>query len=370
MKSLLEIHLIDIMNRKYNFGAGPATMPLPVLEEVQEELLDWKGLGLSVMEISHRSKEFVDISSEAEADFRELLNIKDSYGVLFMHGGATLHNSMVPLNLSASDKKADYVHSGHWAARSIKEAKRYTQVNIAATSEDKGFSFFPKQDEWDLSDDSSYVHITPNETIGGLCLKDLHTSKVPVVADYSSGILSEPINLDNFSMIYGGAQKNIGPAGLGFAIIDKDLLNNAQEITPTMLNYTTMLEGGSMYNTPPTFAWYMAGKVFKWLKSIGGVEAIGVINNRKAKKLYTFIDESDFYTNNINKQDRSIMNIPFLLANEDLNKKFLEKTESAGLLALKGHRSVGGMRASIYNAMPEEGVDALIDFMSEFEKNA
>ncbi|MFT6546556.1 MAG: phosphoserine aminotransferase [Bacteriovoracaceae bacterium] len=358
------------MSRKYNFGAGPATMPLPVLEEVQQELLDWKGLGLSVMEISHRSKEFVEIATEAEKDFRDLLGIKDSYGVLFMHGGATLHNAMVPLNLSAPTKTADYVHSGHWAARSIKEAKRYTQVNIAATSEPEGFNFFPDQKDWNLTEESSYVHITPNETIGGLCLRSLQSSKVPVVADYSSGILSEPIDIDNFSLIYGGAQKNIGPAGLGFAIIDKDLLNNAQEITPTMLNYTAMLEGESMYNTPPTFAWYMAGKVFKWLKSIGGVSAIGEINNRKAKKLYNFIDKSEFYSNNINEKNRSIMNVPFLLAREDLNNKFLEDTESAGLLALKGHRSVGGMRASIYNAMPEEGVDALINFMSEFEKNA
>jgi len=356
------------MNRKYNFGAGPATMPLSVLEEVQSELLDWKGLGLSVMEISHRSKEFVEIAQEAESDFRDLLNISESYGVLFMHGGATMHNAMIPLNLASKNKTADYVHSGHWAARSIKEAQRYTHVNIAASSEEQGFTFFPAQDQWNLSENSCYVHITPNETIGGLCLKNLTDSKVPVVADYSSGILSEPLEIDKFSLIYGGAQKNIGPAGLGFAIIDKNLLNNAQDITPTMLNYTKMLEGESMYNTPPTFAWYVAGKVFKWLKSIGGIAAIGEINNTKAKKLYKFIDDSDFYSNNIRKENRSIMNVPFLLGNEDLNKKFLEESEATGLLALKGHRSVGGMRASIYNAMPEEGVDALIDFMDNFEK--
>lgn len=366
MKNSQEIPKTKTMGRKFNFGAGPATMPLPVLEEVQSEMLDWKGLGLSVMEISHRSDEFQEIAREAEADFRDLLNIPDTYGVLFMHGGATLHNSMVPLNLSNAEGTADYVHSGHWAARSIKEAKRYTNVNIAASSEDEKFTFFPDQDNWNLSENSNYVHITPNETIGGLCLKELKTSSVPVVADYSSGILSEPINIDNFSMIYGGAQKNIGPAGLGFAIIKKDLLNKAQEITPTMLNYSTMLEGESMYNTPPTFAWYVAGKVFKWLKAMGGVQSMGEVNNRKAKKLYSFIDESNFYSNNIQEPNRSIMNIPFLLGDENLNKQFLEESKEAGLLALKGHRSVGGMRASIYNAMPEEGIDALIEFMAEF----
>ena len=366
MKNSQEIPKTKTMGRKFNFGAGPATMPLPGLEDVQSEMLDWKGLGLSVMEISHRSDEFQEIAREAEADFRDLLNIPDTYGVLFMHGGATLHNSMVPLNLSNAEGTADYVHSGHWAARSIKEAKRYTNVNIAASSEDKKFTFFPDQDNWNLSENSNYVHITPNETIGGLCLKELKTSSVPVVADYSSGILSEPINIDNFSMIYGGAQKNIGPAGLGFAIIKKDLLNKAQEITPTMLNYSTMLEGESMYNTPPTFAWYVAGKVFKWLKAMGGVQSMGEVNNRKAKKLYSFIDESNFYSNNIQEPNRSIMNIPFLLGDENLNKQFLEESKEAGLLALKGHRSGGGMRASLYNAMPEECIDALIEFMAEF----
>ena len=354
------------MGRKFNFGPGPATMPLAVLQEVQDELFDWKGLGLSVMEISHRSDEFQEMAKEAESDFRDLLSIPDSYGVLFMHGGATLHNAMVPLNLASVEGTADYVHSGHWAARSIKEAKRYTNVNIAASSEEEEFTFFPQQDNWDFSDNSKYVHITPNETIGGLCLKELKPSTIPVVADYSSGILSEPININNFSLIYGGAQKNIGPAGLGFTIIKKDLLDQAQDITPTMLNYSTMLEGESMYNTPPTFAWYFAGKVFKWLKSVGGVKAMGEINNKKAKKLYSFIDESNFYSNNIQESCRSIMNIPFLLGDDGLNKKFLEESEQAGLLALKGHRSVGGMRASIYNAMPEEGVDALIEFMANF----
>ena len=356
------------MTRRYNFGAGPATMPDVVLEEVQQELLDWKGMGLSVMEISHRSPEFIEIADKAESDFRDLLGITDNYAVLFLHGGATLQNAMIPLNLSPEEGTADYVNTGHWAKRSISEAKKFINVNIAASSENKNFTYFPKQSKWSLSKNTAYVHITPNETIGGLRFKDIEDSEVPVVADYSSGILSEVIDISKFSLIYGGAQKNIGPAGLGFAIIKKDLLGKAQSITPTMLNYSEMHEGRSMYNTPPTFAWYVAGKIFKWLKSMGGVSEMEKLNNRKAKKLYSFIDQSDFYENGINKEDRSIMNIPFQLIDEDLNSKFLEESKEAGLLALKGHRSVGGMRASIYNAMPEEGVDALVDFMEKFEK--
>ena len=356
------------MPRKFNFGAGPATMPESVLLEVQEELLDWNGLGLSVMEISHRSPEFIEIAKQAETDFRDLLSIKDDYAVLFTHGGATMQNAAVPLNLAAKDGIADYVNSGHWAKRSMKEAERYTNVNVAASSEDNNFNYFPEQNSWTVSEDSSYIHYTPNETIGGLCLRSIEYSNVPIVADYSSGILSEPIDIDKFSLIYGGAQKNIGPSGLGFVIVKKDLLGNAQSITPNLLNYTLIHEGESMSNTPPTFAWYVAGKVFKWLKSLGGVEEIGKINNRKAKKLYQFIDDSNFYENNINKENRSIMNIPFLLRNDDLDTKFLSDSKNAGLLALKGHRSVGGMRASIYNGLPEEAVDTLIEFMDDFEK--
>ena len=356
------------MPRKFNFGAGPATMPEIVLLEVQEELLDWNGLGLSVMEISHRSPEFIEIAKQAETDFRDLLSIKDDYAVLFTHGGATMQNAAVPLNLASKDGIADYVNSGHWAKRSMKEAERYTNINVAASSEDNNFNYFPEQNSWTVSEDSSYIHYTPNETIGGLCLRSIEYSNVPIVADYSSGILSEPIDIDKFSLIYGGAQKNIGPSGLGFVIVKKDLLGNAQSITPNLLNYTLIHEGESMSNTPPTFAWYVAGKVFKWLKSFGGVEEIGKINNRKAKKLYQFIDDSNFYENNINKENRSIMNIPFLLHNDDLDTKFLSESKNAGLLALKGHRSVGGMRASIYNGLPEEAVDTLIEFMDDFEK--
>ena len=356
------------MPRKFNFGAGPATMPESVLLEVQEELLDWNGLGLSVMEISHRSPEFIEIAKQAETDFRDLLSITDDYAVLFTHGGATMQNAAVPLNLASKDGIADYVNSGHWAKRSMKEAERYTNINVAASSEDNNFNYFPEQNSWTVSEDSSYIHYTPNETIGGLCLRTIEYSNVPIVADYSSGILSEPIDIDKFSLIYGGAQKNIGPSGLGFVVVKKDLLGNAQSITPNLLNYTLIHEGESMSNTPPTFAWYVAGKVFKWLKSHGGVEEIGKINNRKAKKLYQFIDDSNFYENNINKENRSIMNIPFLLSNDDLDTKFLSESKSAGLLALKGHRSVGGMRASIYNGLPEEAVDTLIEFMDDFEK--
>ena len=356
------------MPRKFNFGAGPATMPESVLKEVQEELLDWNGLGLSVMEISHRSPEFIQIAKQAEQDFRDLLSISEDYAVLFTHGGATMQNAMVPLNLASKDGSADYVNSGHWAKRSIKEAQRYTNVNIAATSEEEDFRYFPKQESWEFSQNSSYVHYTPNETIGGLCLRAIEHSEVPIVADYSSGILSEPLDVNKFSLIYGGAQKNIGPSGLGFVVIKKDLLGNPQPITPNLLNYTLIHEGESMSNTPPTFAWYVAGKVFKWLKSLGGVEEIAKINIRKADKLYSYIDGSEFYENNINEENRSIMNVPFLLVNEDLNDKFLKESKEAGLLALKGHRSVGGMRASIYNGLPEQGVDALVDFMDIFSK--
>ena len=356
------------MPRKFNFGAGPATMPESVLKEVQEELLDWNGLGLSVMEISHRSPEFIQIAKQAELDFRDLLSISEDYAVLFTHGGATMQNAMVPLNLASKDGSADYVNSGHWAKRSIKEAQRYTNVNIAATSEEEDFRYFPKQESWEFSQNSSYVHYTPNETIGGLCLRAIEHSEVPIVADYSSGILSEPLDVNKFSLIYGGAQKNIGPSGLGFVVIKKDLLGNPQPITPNLLNYTLIHEGESMSNTPPTFAWYVAGKVFMWLKSLGGVEEIAKINIRKADKLYSYIDGSEFYENNINEENRSIMNVPFLLVNEDLNDKFLKESKEAGLLALKGHRSVGGMRASIYNGLPEQGVDALVDFMDIFSK--
>ena len=357
------------MTRKFNFGAGPAILPTSVLEEVKQELLDWNGRGYSVMEISHRTDEYGQIAEEAEKDFRDLLNIPDSYSVIFAHGGATIHNAMIPLNFTSEEGEASYVLSGHWAIKSVEEAERYVKVKIAASSKKENFSFFPPQDSWKVSENSDYIHVTPNETIGGISLRKIRPESKPIIADYSSSILSEPIDVKTFGMLYGGAQKNIGPAGLGFAIIKKELLGRARELTPTMLNYTTLSKNSSMYNTPPTFAWYVSGKVFKWLLGKGGVKAIGQINERKASKLYDFIDRSEFYTNKIEKSSRSIMNIPFLLKNEDLNEKFLLESSNQGLLALKGHRSVGGMRASIYNAMPEEGVDALIEFMELFERN-
>ena len=356
------------MARKINFGAGPAALPSSVLEEVKEELLDWKGKGLSVIEISHRSDDYQELASKAEEDFRDLLAIPETYAVLFTHGGATLQNAAIPLNLSSKDGEARYVNSGYWARRSISEARKYTNVKIAATSEESNFSFFPPQFSWEISDNSDYLHITPNETIGGIALRDIKAETTPLVADYSSSILSEPIEVRSFGLIYGGAQKNIGPAGLGFVIVKKELLGSAQDVTPSPMNYSILEESSSMYNTPPTFSWYVAGKVFRWLKGKGGLKAIGQINQRKAKKLYDFIDKSDLYTNKIQESSRSIMNIPFLLEKEDLNNKFLSDSSNNGLLELKGHRSVGGMRASIYNAMPEEGVDSLIEFMKLFEK--
>jgi len=355
------------MTRKYNFGAGPATLPTSVLEEVKEELLDWKGKGLSVMEISHRSDDYQEIAFKAEEDFRDLLRIPDSYAVLFTHGGATLQNAAVPMNLSSKESETSYVNSGYWAIRSINEARKYTNVNVAASSEEENFSFFPPQSSWKVSNNSHYIHITPNETIGGIALRHIKEDTIPLVADYSSSILSEPIEVKTFGLIYGGAQKNIGPAGLGFVIVRKELLGSSQDVTPSVMDYTFLHETSSMYNTPPTFSWYVAGKVFQWLKGKGGLKAIGQVNQRKAKKLYDFIDKSNLYSNKIQNSSRSIMNIPFFLEEEDLNLKFLSESSRSGLLALKGHRSVGGMRASIYNAMPEKGVEALIEFMKLFE---
>ena len=356
-------------SRKYNFGAGPATMPTEVLLEVQEELLDWNGMGISVMEISHRSPEFTKIAEEAESDFRDLLSIPENYAVLFTHGGASLQNAMIPLNLSKQGI-VQYVDSGYWASRSIKEASKFCEVGIAASSEDKDYSYFPSQESWQVDKTANYIHITPNETIGGVAMRSFSDTTIPLVADFSSSILSENLDVSKFGLIYGGAQKNIGPSGLGFVILNKDLIGHAMDGTPSMLDYQVINEGKSMFNTPPTFPWYVAGKVFKWLKSLGGVNEISKINVRKANKLYEFIDNSDFYSNNIQKDSRSIMNIPFLLRNEDLNESFLQNSKEAGLLALKGHRSVGGMRASIYNALPEEAIDTLIEFMSSFEKKA
>ena len=357
------------MARVYNFSAGPATLPEEVLSRAASEMLDYKGTGMSVMEMSHRSKEFISIAEQAEADLRELLNIPENYSVLFLQGGATSQFSMVPLNLLRGRNSADYINTGYWSRKAIAEAKKFCEVNIAASGEETNFTSIPPRDEWKLNPEAAYVHYTPNETIGGVEFHEVpDVGDLPLVADMSSTILSRPVDVSRFGLIYAGAQKNIGPAGLTIVIIRKDLLGGASSEVPTMLNYETHAKAGSMYNTPPTYSWYIAGLVFQWLKEQGGLQRMAEINKRKAEKLYTFIDNSEFYNNPVDPACRSWMNIPFTLKNPELDGKFLELAREAGLVNLKGHRSVGGMRASIYNAMPEAGVDALIGFMREFEK--
>jgi len=355
------------MTRVYNFCAGPAALPTAVLERAAEEMLDWQGKGLSVMEMSHRSEDYVGIAQKAEQDLRDLLNIPDNYKVLFMQGGATAQFAMIPLNLLGNKKSADYINTGQWSSKAIKEASRYGQVNVVASSEDKGFSYAPSQAKLKLNPDAAYVHYTPNETIGGVAFDYIpDTGDVPLVADFSSSILSEELDVTKFGLIYAGAQKNIGPAGLCIVIVRDDLLGNALDITPTSMNYKVAAENDSMYNTPATYSWYLAGLVFEWLKQQGGVPAIAEINNRKAKKLYDYIDASDFYSNPVAVANRSKMNVPFILKDSSFDAAFLKAADDTGLLNLKGHRSVGGMRASIYNSVPEAAVDALIDFMQAF----
>lgn len=357
------------MARVYNFSAGPAMLPEEVLQQASEEMKDWHGCGMSVMEMSHRGKEFISIAEEAEADLRGLLLIPDNYKVLFLQGGASSQFSMVPLNLLKGKKTADYVNTGYWSKKAIAEARRYCEVNIVASSESTNFTTIPPLSGWSINPDSAYIHYTPNETIGGVEFHDIpDVGNLPLVADMSSTILSRPIDVSRFGLIYAGAQKNIGPAGLTIVIIREDLVGNALPYTPTMFNYEIHVKEGSMYNTPPTYSWYIAGLVFKWLKKKGGLKVMAEINKRKAEKLYRFIDESDLYHNPISKDCRSWMNIPFTLKDPSLDEMFLKEAKDAGLVSLKGHRSVGGMRASIYNAMPEEGVDALISFMKDFER--
>ncbi len=357
------------MTRVYNFSAGPAMLPEEVLKQASEEMLDKNGSGMSVMEMSHRSKEFVSIAEKAESDLREILQIPENYKVLFLQGGASMQFAMVPMNLLRGKKSADYINTGYWSKKAISEAKRFCDVNIAATSEDVNFTTIPDVKEWRLNPGAAYVHYTPNETIGGV---EFHfipdTGDVPLVADMSSTILSRPIDVSKFGLIYAGAQKNIGPAGLTIVIVRDDLIGEALPGTPTMMDYMTHVKANSMYNTPPTYAWYIAGLVFEWIKKKGGLKALAEINKRKAEKLYSVIDNSDFYNNPVDPKCRSWMNIPFTLADPSLDEKFLEEAKRHGLVNLKGHRSVGGMRASIYNAMPEEGVDRLIEFMKDFEK--
>jgi len=357
------------MSRVYNFSAGPAALPEEVLKKVQQEMLDWQGTGMSVMEMSHRGKDYISIAEKAEADLREIMKIPANYKVLFLQGGASAQFAAVPINLMGANRKADYVLTGQWSKKAIAEAKRYGDINIAASSEDSKFTSVPAQSQWNINDDAAYLHYTPNETIVGVEFPFVPQVKAPLVADMSSTILSKEIDVSQFGIIYAGAQKNIGPAGLTIVIVRDDLMGNSIDGMPIMLDYKTMADNDSMYNTPATFSWYFAGLVFDWIKQKGGISTIEEINRRKAANLYAAIDASDFYSNPVDIESRSLMNVPFILANADLDAAFLKGAAEAGLQTLKGHRSVGGMRASIYNAMPEAGVNALIDFMKDFEKN-
>ena len=354
--------------RVFNFSAGPAVLPLPVLEQARDEMVDWQG-GVSVMEISHRSKAFMAIAERAEADLRELLAIPASYSVLFMQGGATAQFAAIPLNLSQSGARADYIHTGHWSERAIKEARRFLTVDVAADEAASRYTTVPEQRALKLSRGAAYVHYTPNETIGGVEFPYIpETGDVPLVADMSSTILSRPLDVARFGLIYAGAQKNIGPSGITVVIVREDLLGRARPGTPAVFDYKAFAEAGSMLNTPPTFGWYFAGLVLQWIKREGGLTAMAERNRAKAAMLYAAIDASAFYSNPVARQCRSWMNVPFTLAKPELDNTFLAESAAAGLVYLAGHRSVGGMRASIYNAMPTAGVAALIEFMRDFER--
>ncbi len=358
------------MTQIYNFSAGPAVLPKEVLQQAQAELVDWHGSGMSVMEMSHRGKEFMSIAAEAEADLRELMSIPANYKVLFLQGGASTQFSNIPINLLRGKKTADYLNTGEWSKKAIAEAKKYCEVSVVATSADKNFSYAPTQDQWKLNPDAAYVHYTSNETIGGVeIFWAPDTGKVPLVADMSSHILSRPIDVSKFGLIYAGSQKNIGPAGLTIVIVREDLLGEALPGTASMSDYKVQADNESMYNTPPTYAIYVSGLVFKLLKAKGGLAAMEKTNMIKANLLYDYLDSTDFYACPTAKENRSRMNIPFTLKDESLDEAFLKGAKDKGLLQLKGHRSVGGMRASIYNAMPVEGVIVLVEYMKEFEKN-
>jgi len=364
------------MSRAFNFSAGPAMLPEAVMRKVESEFLNWNSTGMSVMEMSHRSKEYMSVAHQMEADLREVMSIPDSYKVLFFHGGASLQFAGIPMNLTQPTDTVDYFNTGVWSTKAIKEASRYTNVNVVAGGEEANPTEIPDQSEWTFSDDAKYIHLCSNETITGLEFQEDQLEAVfaqgkPVIADMSSNIMSREVDVTKYAMIYAGAQKNIGPAGLAIVIVREDLIGHARTDTPTMLNWETYANNESMFNTPATFAWYLAGLVFSWLKNNGGVKAIAEVNQRKAEKFYRYIDESVFYSNSIKVSERSWMNATFNLKNSDLDAKFLEKSKAENLLSLKGHKAFGGMRASIYNAMPEEGVDALIAFMKKFaEENA
>jgi phosphoserine aminotransferase len=356
------------LTRVFNFSAGPAVLPEEVLRQAAGEMLDWHGSGMSVMEMSHRGPEFISIAEEAEKDLRELLAVPSNYKVLFLQGGATLQFAMVPINLLAGKKSADYIATGEWSKKAIKEAKNFCNVNVAASAEDANFTYVPERSNWKLDAEAAYVHICSNETIGGV---EYHwtpeTADVPLVADMSSHMLSRPVDVAKYALIYAGAQKNIGPAGLVLVIVREDLLGRAPRGTAGMLDYKVHADAQSMSNTPPTYAVYIAGLVFKWLKRQGGIAAIEQRNLAKSRMLYEFLDQSSLFRSPVRKQDRSRMNIPFTLREPALDGAFLKGAEERGMVQLKGHRSVGGMRASLYNAMPIEGVQRLVAYMSEFE---
>ena len=358
------------MSRVYNFSAGPAVLPEEVLKEAAAEMLDYQGTGMSVMEMSHRSKAYQRIIDEAEADLRELMNIPDNYKVLFLQGGAHQQFAMVPMNLM-KNKVADYIITGQWAKKAWKEAQLYGKANVIASSEDETFSYIPDCTDLPVSEDADYVYICENNTIYGTKFHQLPNTKGKLlVSDVSSCFLSEPVDVTKYGIIYGGVQKNIGPAGVVIVIIREDLITeDTLPGTPTMLKYKTHADAGSMYNTPPAYGIYICGKVFKWLKNQGGLEAMKAYNEKKAAILYDFLDRSRLFKGTVRKEDRSLMNVPFVTGDKDLDAKFVKEAEAAGFVNLKGHRSVGGMRASIYNAMPIEGVEKLVAFMEQFEKN-
>ena len=359
------------MTRVINFSPGPAILPEAVLRQAAQEMTDWHGSGMSVMEMSHRGKEFIAIHAQAESDLRELMGIPANYKVLFMQGGAIGENAIVPMNLIGRTGTADYINTGEWSTRSINETRRYGKVNVAASGEAGGFTSIPKQADWKLDPNASYVHICSNETIGGV---EYHwtpeTGAVPLVADMSSNILSRPIDVTKYGLIYAGAQKNMGPSGLTVVIVRDDLLDQALPITPSAFHYKLQSENDSMYNTPPTYAIYIAGLVLKHVKAMGGLQAMEAHNRAKAALLYDFLDQSEFFSNKVAREDRSLMNVTFWLKDKTQEAAFLEGAQARGMIQLKGHRIVGGMRASLYNAMSLEGVQTLVDYMKDFEAKA
>ncbi|MDP3510148.1 MAG: 3-phosphoserine/phosphohydroxythreonine transaminase [Candidatus Melainabacteria bacterium] len=360
------------LSRPFNFGAGPGALPEEVLQTAKEEMLDWHGSGMSIMEVSHRGKEFGQIAEQSQADLRDLLDIPSNYKILFLQGGATSQFSMVPFNLLRGSNKADYVNTGFWSERAIVEANKYCQVNVVASGEASKFTTIPHEHSWQLSKESAYLHYTANETIHGVEFhytpQSLNTKEIPLVTDMSSNMLSRPIDVSKFGLIYAGAQKNIGPAGLTIVIVRDDLIGQVDSKAPALFDYENLTKNDSMANTPPTYSWYMAGLVLKWLKKNGGLTAMSATNKKKAELLYSTIDQSDFYSNNVAPECRSLMNVPFILKDAALDKTFLDEAKKANLLGLAGHRAVGGMRASLYNAVTFEAVQALTTFMVDFSK--